>query len=75
MRHLAPARLGNRAYRGGGSVYLFLSFTINLIASASSTAFLGQERPRITGRNYILLKNIQPLMPKSHFKLLFILMQ
>ena len=30
MRHSKPVRLGNRTYRAGESVYLFLDFTINL---------------------------------------------
>ena len=29
MRHSKPVRLGNRTYRGGERVYLFLEFTIN----------------------------------------------
>ena len=28
MRHSKPVRLGNRTYRGGESVYLFLDFAI-----------------------------------------------
>ena len=55
--------------------FLHVIFSLNLIVGLSSAAFLGQERPRITGRNYILLKNIQYLMLKSHFNLLFILIQ
>ena len=50
MRHSKPVRLGNRTYRGGESVYLFLEFTIN---DANSGKSLSRPRQPILVLNQI----------------------